>query len=695
MQQHTVKWFDADEALRSEPKARPKHKPAPQLKLLLEVEPAHRVFLGNLADTFLWQSPLPAVPASTLGRFWSDVFVTSRVPWSSFLESMLWHALIIAAVCLVPNWMPKQQLRQASAFRNSSITYYSPSKSFPATKSSPPRTRTRSKKQSPSANQRALAVRREHRGLVTPPDLQQALARGPKLGTPNLAASNPALPAVPLSATQRAQLTVPAGPTAVVAPPPSVNQVMAGRAGLLQGSVVGPAPDVAAVSGRRGVAVPGSGVVAPPPNVPIAMRRTGNVNIGHSAVVGPAPRLPMHEQSAGSGMAYAMMGSSGGAVVPPPPSVESVGIPNGRGSSLSRAGVQVVPPPPSVESAGIPNGRGNSLGSAGLKVVPPAPSVENAGGFGGRGRGTSLSSAGVKVIPPAPSAENAGGFGGRGRGTSLSGTGVKVIPPAPSVENAGGFGGRGRGNSLSGGGLKVIPPPPSVDGAGGSGGTGRVGSLSGGDSGVVPPPPVVEGMGNGTGGGRAGLSAGSGAVPPPSLLPGEGAGYAGTAERPMAHLDPQPAPSPPAVIDTPNSTTVQEVPLRLIGLALALPTSSYFSNYEVFIAERRLGKDATQLIKLVYIYLPYQRRLSEYVQNNARVYKLRVTRDPTCDESMLQMTTPQPDQRQSEQPQPDQPQPDPQPSAVPPELSSIDRNSVLPCYRTTADDYRDALSRTR
>src|ERR1700745_3397887 len=116
MQQHTVKWFDADEALRSGPKVGPKPRPAPQLKLLLDVEPAHRVFLDNLTDTFLWQSPLPAIPAPRLGRFWSDVFVTSRVPWSSFLESMLWHALIIAAVCLAPHWMPGHPVQQASAF---------------------------------------------------------------------------------------------------------------------------------------------------------------------------------------------------------------------------------------------------------------------------------------------------------------------------------------------------------------------------------------------------------------------------------------------------------------------------------------------------------------------------------------------------------------------------------------------------
>jgi hypothetical protein len=149
--------------------------------------------------------------------------------------------------------------------------------------------------------------------------------------------------------------------------------------------------------------------------------------------------------------------------------------------------------------------------------------------------------------------------------------------------------------------------------------------------------------------------------------------------------------SPSAVMDRAEA---QDVPLRLIGLALALPRSSYFSNYEVFIAEIRQGKEAIQLVKLVYIYLPYQRRLSEYVQSNARVYKLRVRRDPTCDESLLQMSQPEPDPPGADSSSSDPPAVSPPaPAAVPPELSSLDQTRVLACYRTTADDYRNALQR--
>jgi hypothetical protein len=119
------------------------------------------------------------------------------------------------------------------------------------------------------------------------------------------------------------------------------------------------------------------------------------------------------------------------------------------------------------------------------------------------------------------------------------------------------------------------------------------------------------------------------------------------------------------VADDPSGTT-KVVPLRLIQLALALPTTSYFSNYEAFVAERAVSDHATQVIKLVYIFLPYQRRLTEYGVNTSKTFRLRVTRDPTCDESLLSMTWPEARQ-------------------------DADSGSKLPCYRTTADDYRKAL----
>ncbi len=76
----------------------------------------------------------------------------------------------------------------------------------------------------------------------------------------------------------------------------------------------------------------------------------------------------------------------------------------------------------------------------------------------------------------------------------------------------------------------------------------------------------------------------------------------------------------------------QAVQLRVISLTWAPPRSSYFSNFEVFIAEKWLNKKESEFIKLVYEFLPYQQRLSEYDSHDLTVLKLRVTRDATCDE---------------------------------------------------------------
>jgi len=198
---------------------------------------------------------------------------------------------------------------------------------------------------------------------------------------------------------------------------------------------------------------------------------------------------------------------------------------------------------------------------------------------------------------------------------------------------------------------------------------------------VVPPAPSLEGAGNSGSGGRGSSLAGSGMQGVPPAPSAQDAGRSGN-ERLMAmNTQPEVSPPPPPENEPPNLPGTQELPVRLVALALALPGSSYFSNYEVFIAERQLGRNESQLIKLVYISLPYQRRLSEYTLSNTKVYKLRVTRDETCDETLLQMTG--------------QGDANGRAAAALPALTTANPNRVLPCYRTTADDYRRALSRSR
>ena len=561
--------------------------PAPRLRLLIELEPGHRVFFGNLADLILSRR-VPQIPiTSRPAPFWNDVFVPSGASWSSFLESMLLHLLLMILFVLGQSrvWAPVSLFPQRDAFHRS-ITYYPPTKSFPAAAGRAPSVRARSRVKHTLAHepvhQPAIRVTPEQKpGIVTPPDIKQATAR-----LPNFLGSHAVTPMVPFSATAglRRRNAV-AGPSGVVAPPPQVDQATARRLALPQAAVA-PAPELGGPSAGRAMKAPNTG------------------------------------------------------------------------------GLPVVPPPPSVQNAGnsARAGRMSSLSGAGPKVVPPPPSVQGAGNAAGDARLGSMAGAGSQVVPPPPSVQGSGGSAGGARLGSLSGAGSQVVPPPPSVEGAGKSGASGRLGSLSGDGSQIVPPPPSVEGAGNSGAGRRLGSLSGNGSGdgsqIVPPPLSVEGGGNSGAGGL------------------------------LQAMDPLPvdAGSPTPAVNNENKPTVEELPLGLLGVVFAAPGTSYFSNFEVFVAKRRVGKDQLQLIKLVYEFLPYQRRLSEYDLNNLppRVIKLRVTPDPSCNESLGQVI----------QPHTDPTSPATEYPKLPAALRSFDLNAVLPCYRTTADDFQKAMSQT-
>ena len=74
---------------------------------------------------------------------------------------------------------------------------------------------------------------------------------------------------------------------------------------------------------------------------------------------------------------------------------------------------------------------------------------------------------------------------------------------------------------------------------------------------------------------------------PPS---GEGAGSSATA-RPATPTDSDPAVASTAASAIQNKPPAEELSLGSIGLVFALPGSSYFSNYEVFVAQIVAGKN--------------------------------------------------------------------------------------------------------
>ena len=569
----------------------PRSRPLPRLRLLIELEPRHRVFFGNLADLVrLRQAPQIRV-TSRPARFWDDVFVPSGARWSSILESTLCHLLFIVLFLWSRSrvWVQVEPFSQQDASHRS-VTY-PVGYSFPAVESRAPSVRARSRvkeasSQQAAAHQPAMPVTPEHRpSIVTPPDIKEATAK-----LPNLVGSQAVAPMVPFSAAAGLRGSALAGSPGVVGPPPQLDQAAARPQALPQASAVGPAPELGGSSAPRAMKAPNAGGIP---------------------------------------------------VVPPPPSVQNAG-------NSSRAGRL---------SSGV-----GSLSGAEPNVVAPPPSAQGAGYAAGVARLGSMAGAGSQIVPPPPSVESARSPVGNDRISDNwpSPIGPQVVAPPPSVQGIGGPGGGTRLGSVSGGGSQVVPSPPSAASVDNSGTAGRLGSLSEDGSQIAPPSPrSVVGTGN------------------------PDASGAGKVLEPM---DPLPVgdASPTPAGNKENKSTVEELPLGSLGLVFAAPGTSYFSNFEVFVAKGGVSNDQMQLIKLVYEFLPYQRRLSEYdlSKTPTKVIKLRVTPDPSCKESLGRILQPYSDPVRATTEYP----------KLPAALRDFDLNLVLPCYRTTADDFQKAMS---
>jgi hypothetical protein len=183
--------------------------------------------------------------------------------------------------------------------------------------------------------------------------------------------------------------------------------------------------------------------------------------------------------------------------------------------------------------------------------------------------------------------------------------------------------------------------------------------------------------------GLAGSGAGDLSAMAPAVAASNGSGKLLEPMDPLTSGDETPA----NAASPQQNSTFEELPVGLIGLVFAAPGTSYYSNFEVFVAKRRMAKDQLQLIKLVYEFLPYQKRLSDYDLNNLppRVIKLRVTPDPSCNESLGQMI----------QSHTDPTRPANENARLPEALRHSDLSAVLPCYRTVAGDFQKAMSRGR
>jgi TonB family protein len=340
----------------------------PEPKFLVQLEPWHRNLISFLTERN--RDPLPVTSAP--GEFWPDVFVGSRLPWRRFLDSAFYH--LLAVVVLWGVWQlgwGRPRLAPPSTFNRADVIYYPESEYLPPLNSRPPVSYRARKGQPEYARQDIISVPsdpdNQRQTIVTPPKIKL----DHDVPMPNMVAWSPTPSAIPLAATERAtaEMKLPQLPTSVVAPPPDVKM------------------DIT----LRSASMPEPRVVNPPPNVQMAsVRQLGDIAIGHSEVVAPAPQLPMREQhqALGGSVSSAMMGS--GTVVPPPPSITGTIA----GTRSSQSGGQLIAlsvRPAPTAPAQLPQGnrRGTFAatpqGKPGAPGTPDIPAGTGESGSGGSG----------------------------------------------------------------------------------------------------------------------------------------------------------------------------------------------------------------------------------------------------------------------------------------------------------------------
>lgn len=391
-------------------------------RLLVELPSRHRVFFGNLWALLL-PGPGPRLDLqSPPADFWPDVFVKRSLPWYGFLKSGGCHLLAgVLLVVLTHIFSLQPRVVPPRPFDRSEVVYYQTEEL--------PHLDTRSDSASrpapadPEFSQQSIisvpAEADNHaQTVVTPPKvkLQHDVA------LPNIVAwsddqKKPQLEIQPPPLTPAAEITRMTRPLdSVVPPPPDLRASATTAQQSLQPALIAPPPEVDASRDRP----------------------LGDLNIGHSSVIAPAPQLVVAEQRArGSGVA-----SIGSQIVSPPPSLAS----SASGASFGSRGriialnlhpaLSAPPDPPTGNRRGTfaatPEGHPGASGSPGATGI----SGSKAKGTGSAGKGTSDLPTGLYVGKNAGSSPT----GVSGSGASTNSVNPNLLasarPPRVSVPSA-------------------------------------------------------------------------------------------------------------------------------------------------------------------------------------------------------------------------------------------------------------------
>jgi len=384
-----------------------KPRPVAAPVLLVTLEPWHKVFLHNLRDLLWPRRQPPLLLSSPAAPFWKDVFVVSRLPWGRFAESVILHTALIAVLwSSALLWPQKPHVMAQPIFQKPEVIYYEASEYLPHLDTGSPKTPLQQKGDPEYSPQAIISVPPEpdnrKQTIVTPPKLK--LDRDVPL--PNVVAWAHTQPTIPSAATAAlpSEFKIPALPAPVIAPPPEVSRSKMDPAPSMSEAVVAPAPEVDAATSKRDVRAPQAAVVEPPPSLETAStRKLGDINMGRTQVVAPAPQLPVGEQRTLASLAAPTLGNA--AVVPPPPSVQGTGVSSKDGSLIALSihpAAQVAPvEAPSGNRRGTfaatPEGKAGTVGSPEI-ASSNNRATSSTGGLGSQGSANGIPS-GLLVGP--------------------------------------------------------------------------------------------------------------------------------------------------------------------------------------------------------------------------------------------------------------------------------------------------------
>jgi TonB family protein len=398
--------------------------PAPVPRLLIDLPSWPRAFFGNLRDLF-FRPRLPRLELqSAPAPFWPDVFVKRGLPWRRFLDSVACHFAACALLIGLTRFFALQpQAVLRPTFDHTQVVYYQAAEYLPPLDTRSAHATQHRKADPEFSPQPIISVPAEadnpSQTIVTPP----AVRLKHDVALPNIVAWSDkeqkpqlAIPAAPLTLAAELSRIAPRVDRVVVAAPLDAAHLIDRRETdrretdrreqrTLQSAVVAPPVDLRDVHQSPTTGFQSSEVIMPPPSVEAATTRPiGDLNIGRTAVIAPAPQLAVGEQrTVSGGRASAIGGVTSQQVVAPPPAISA----GSAGASFgSRGRVIALNLHPSVGAPSNPPGnrRGTfaatpegHAGTSGAVGSTTSTTVAGTEGIGSNRKGSSDLPAGLYV----------------------------------------------------------------------------------------------------------------------------------------------------------------------------------------------------------------------------------------------------------------------------------------------------------